>query len=64
MRMLAEIYDKTGKPVVFSLWTKSQTNNFHEFVTIVLYFVAVGTFTADVGLAVWISTWNSRTGHN
>ena len=50
MRMHAKIYDRTLKPVVFRLWIKLQTNGFHEFVFIVLYFVANGSFTADGGL--------------
>ena len=50
MRMHAKIYDRTGKPVVFGHWIKPQTNGFHEFVFIVLYFVAIGSFTADGGL--------------
>ena len=50
MRMHAKICDRTGKPVVFGLWIKPQTNGFHEFVFIVLYFVAIGSFTADGGL--------------
>ena len=48
--MHAQIYGGTGKPVVFGLWIKPQKNGFHEFVFIVLYFVAIGSFTADVGL--------------
>ena len=44
----AKIYDRTWRPVAFSLWIKLQTNGFHEF--LVLYFVAIGSFTADVGL--------------
>ena len=32
------------------LWIKPQTNGFHEFVFIVLYFVAIGSFTADGNL--------------
>ena len=39
-----------GKPVVFGLWIKPQTNGFHEIVFIVLYFVTIGSFTADGGL--------------
>ena len=35
---------------MFGLWIKPQTNDFHEFVFIVLYFVALGSFTADGGL--------------
>ena len=50
MRMHAKIYDRTENPVVFGLWIKRQTNGFHEFIFIVLYFVAIGSFTADVGL--------------
>ena len=42
--------DRTGKPVVFRLWTKPQMCDFHEFILIVLYFVAIGSFTADGGL--------------
>ena len=49
MRMHAKRYDRTGKPVVFSLWIKPQTNEF-DFVSIVLYFVAIGSVTADGGL--------------
>ena len=48
--MHAKRYDRTGKPVVFSLWIKPQTNDFHEFVLIVLHVVAIGSFTADGGL--------------
>ena len=48
MRTHAKIYDRTGRPVVFGLWIKPQTNGFHEF--IVLYFVAIGSLTADGGL--------------
>ena len=48
--MHAKRYDRTVKPVVFRLWIKPQTNDFHEFVFIVLYFVAIGSFTADGGL--------------
>ena len=47
MRMHAKRYDRTVKPVEFGLWIKPQTNDFHEFVFIVLYFVAIGSFTAD-----------------
>ena len=50
MRTHAKIYDRTVKPVVFHLWIKPQTNGFHEFVFIVLYFVVLGSFTADGGL--------------
>ena len=50
MRMLAKRYDRTGKPVVFRLWIKPHTNDFHEFVFNVLSFVAIGSFTADGGL--------------
>ena len=50
MRMHAKRYDRTKKPVVFGLWIKPQTNDFHEFVFIVLYFIAIGSFTAYVGL--------------
>ena len=50
MRMHAKRYDRTGKPVVFRLWIKLQTNDFHEFFFFVLYFVAIGSFTADGGL--------------
>ena len=35
---------------MFGLWIKPQTNDFHEFVLIVLYFVAIGSCTADGGL--------------
>ena len=68
------------KPGVFGLWIKPQTNGFHEFVFIVLYFVADGSFTADGGLLQPTggvkttsqktrfrsvnSTRNSRTGQN
>ena len=48
--MHAKRYERTGKPVVFGLWIKPQTNGFHELVFIVLYFVAIGLFTADGGL--------------
>ena len=48
--MHAKRYDRTVKPVVFRLRIKPQTNDFHEFVFIVLYFVAIGSFTADGGL--------------
>ena len=48
--MHAKRCDRTVKPVVFRLWKKPQTNDFHEFVFIVLYFVAIGSFTADGGL--------------
>ena len=47
--MHAKRYDRTVKPVVFGLWIKPQTNGFHEFVLIVLHFVAIGSFTADGG---------------
>ena len=50
MRMHAQRYESTVKPVVFSLWIKPQTNDFHEIVFIGLYFVANGSFTVDVGL--------------
>ena len=50
MRMHAKRYDRTVKPVVFRLWIKPQTNDFHEFVFMFLYFVAIGSFTADGGL--------------
>ena len=50
MRMHAKRKDRTEKPVVFRLWIKPQTNNIHEFVFIVLYFVAIGSFAADGGL--------------
>ena len=65
---------------MFGLWIKPQTNGFHEFVFIVLYFVATGSFTADGGLLQPTegvkttpqktrfrsvnSTRNSRTGQN
>ena len=39
MRMHAKIDDRTGKPVVFALWIKPQTNGFHEFVFIVSLFL-------------------------
>ena len=45
--MHAKIYDRKEKHVVFDLWVKPQTNGFHEFVFIILYFVAVGSFTPD-----------------
>ena len=48
--MHAKIYDRTVKLVVFGLWIKPQTNDFHEFVFIVLYSVAIGAFTVDGGL--------------
>ena len=48
--MHAKIYDRTVKPAVFDLWIKPQTNGFHEFVFMVLYFVAIGSFTADGGV--------------
>ena len=35
---------------MFRLWMKPQTNDFHEFVFMVLYSVAIGSFTADGGL--------------
>ena len=35
---------------MFGLWIKPQTNDFHEFVFIVLYLFAIGLFTADGGL--------------
>ena len=41
---------RTEKPVVFRLWIKPQTNDFHEFVFIVLHFVSIRSFTADGGL--------------
>ena len=37
MRMHAKRYDRTVKPVVSRLWIKPQTNDFHEFIFIVLY---------------------------
>ena len=59
---------------------KPQTNGFHEFVLIVLYFVAIGSVTADgsllqptgsvkttppkTGFRSVNSTRNSRTGQN
>ena len=39
-----------GNPLSADLWRKTQTNGFHEFLFIVLYFVAIGSFTADSGL--------------
>ena len=60
--MHAKIYDRTVKPVVFGLWIKPQTNGFHEFV-FVLYFVAIGSFTADGGLlqpTVWCKDNTSK----
>ena len=48
--MHAKRYDRTVKPVVFGLWVKPQTNDFHEFVFIVLYVVAIRSFTGDGGL--------------
>ena len=48
--MHAKVDDRTGQPVVYRLWVKPHTNDFHEFVFDVLYFVAVGSFTADGGL--------------
>ena len=39
-----------GNPLLTELWVKPQTNGFHEFVFVVLYFVAIGSFTADGGL--------------
>ena len=50
MRMHAKRYDRMVKPIVFRLWITPQTNDFHEFVFIVLFFVAIGSFTADGGL--------------
>ena len=49
MRMHAKRHDRTEKPVVCRLWIKPQTSDFHDFF-IVLYFVAIGSFTADGGL--------------
>ena len=48
--MHAKRHDRTGKPVVSRLWLKPQTSDFHDFFFIVLYFVAIGSFTADGGL--------------
>ena len=47
--MHANRYDRTGTPVVSRLRVKPQTNDFHVFFN-VLYFVAIGSFTADGGL--------------
>ena len=49
MRMHAKRHDRTVKPVVCRLWINPQTSDFHDFF-IVLYFVAIGSFTADGGL--------------
>ena len=35
---------------MFRLWKKPQTYDFHEFVFLVFYFVAIGSFAADGGL--------------
>ena len=48
--MHAKQYDRTVKPVMFCLWIKPQTNDFDEFIFLVQYFVAIGSFTADGGL--------------
>ena len=40
----------TNHRVLPPVGAKSQTNGFHEFVFIVLDFVSIGSFTADVGL--------------
>ena len=42
---------------MFRLWIKPQTNDFHEFVFIVLCFVAIGSFTADGGLLQPTGWW-------
>ena len=47
--MLAQICDRTEKPVVLGFWKKTQTNGFHYFFCC-FYFVAVGSFTTDGGL--------------
>ena len=39
-----------GNPLSTDLWLKPQTNDFHEFVFLVLHFVADRSFTADGGL--------------
>ena len=44
------INEDSCKDFVFGLWIKPQTSDFHEFVFTVLYFVAIGSFTADGGL--------------
>ena len=59
--MHAKVYDRTVKSVVFGLWIKPQTNDFHEFVFIVLYFVAIGSSTADGGLPPIDNTWSDDT---
>ena len=42
---------KRSNPLFADLWVKKpQTNGFHEFIFIVHYFVAAGSFTADGGL--------------
>ena len=50
MRMHAKRHDRTEKPVVCRLWIKPQTSDFQDVVFIFLYFVAIGSFTADGGL--------------
>ena len=45
MRTHAKISDRKGTLFVSCLWEKHQTNGFHEI--IVLYFVAIGSFTVD-----------------
>ena len=50
MRIHAKRYDRTVKPVVFRLSIKPQTNDLHKFVSIVLNFVAIGSFAVDGGL--------------
>ena len=47
---MQRFFYRTEKPVVFGPWIKPQTNDLHELVFIFLYFVAIGSFTADGGL--------------
>ena len=49
MRMHAKRHDRTEQPVVCRLWVKTSDERLSRFL-IVLYFVAIGSFTADGGL--------------
>ena len=46
MRMHAKRYDRTVKPVVYRLWRKPQTSDFHDFLN-VLFFVKIGSYRVD-----------------
>ena len=49
-RMHAKVYDRTGQPVVYRTLAKTSDERLSRIYFIVLYFVTIGSFTADGGL--------------